>query len=103
MFFLGNGVFVAYGLGISPYQQGAVRTIAAELSRRRFWACFLIMSFGSKVEFVAKDFSNVFEKIPLPCPESQFDSAFASTGSQPVVGREEKSIYAELIHAMTLW
>jgi len=99
---LGNGVLIAYGLGTS-FQKGAAPTLAAELSRRRFWACFLIMSFGSKVDFVAKDFSNVFEKVPLPCTERQFETGFASSGNQVETGEEEGSIYAELIRALSLW
>lgn len=100
---LGNATLISYGLGMSSYTNDATPTLSLELRRRRFWASHLIMSFGSRVDFSATDYSPVFEKVPLPCSESLFEAGVTGPTGQLPDAQRDGSIYAELVRVITLW
>ncbi|OAA56300.1 Transcription factor [Niveomyces insectorum RCEF 264] len=97
-----NAILISYGLGISSYKNDSAPTLSVELSRRRFWACYLIMRFGSRVDFSTRDFSPVFAKVPLPCPESVFEAGVTGPACELAAAQGEGSIHAELLRIITL-
>lgn len=77
--------------------------LEAELSRRRFWASFLLNQFISEPVF-PKILRNSVGDIPLPIPEEDYNSGNVPTPSATLnKGARDGSIFAELVRVMSLW
>ncbi len=99
---LGNGVQTAHLLGLSHERPGKENTLTSEISRRRFWACFLINAFASETPFL-KDPTPIVMNLTLPWPDDDFEAGKARQPAFLTSRSGNGGIYCELIRAMTLW
>lgn len=78
-------------------------SLDAELSRRRFWACYLINCHSTDSMFAISPSRNL-AGLPLPWVEDEFEHG--SSNSRPCTfgsGITNGGIYSEMIRAMTHW
>ncbi|KAF2102508.1 hypothetical protein NA57DRAFT_52077 [Rhizodiscina lignyota] len=98
-----NGVEIAYVLGIPSRRRETAETLGTELSRRRFWACFCIMSFGAKPLFLANNSLDLLENVPLPCSDQGYENGTSTNETERTAALGDDSVYADLIRALALW
>lgn len=99
----GNATCVMRLLGLSRMTGVHGDGLAAEMSRRRLWACFLVNQFVAQSAASKMDLDD-FATLPLPCDEDDF--AIGSIPKTHVsISDEERttSYYAELIRISGLW
>ncbi|OAQ82132.1 fungal specific transcription factor domain-containing protein [Purpureocillium lilacinum] len=119
----GNAACTSRVLGLGTSQSLAQNpSFSAELSRRRFWACFLINQFGNEAARCPKMNLADFEGIMLPCNEEDFEqekfpprhmhpgnrehqhreSYFAETSACQIAQDDRTDIHIKLLHIQEL-
>lgn len=103
----GNAACTSRVLGLGTSQSLAQNpSFSAELSRRRFWACFLINQFGNEAARCPKMNLADFEGIMLPCNEEDFEQEKFPPRHMHPGNREHQhreSYFAELIRLVSIW
>jgi hypothetical protein len=99
----GNGAQTAHLLGLSIERPGTHGSLVAELSRRRFWACYLMEAHSSDGIFTAKTPSEIVSNLTLPCRDEDYNAGCPRDPTCLSVCRSNGSVYGELTNAMTLW
>ncbi|KAI5456813.1 hypothetical protein BGZ63DRAFT_396209 [Mariannaea sp. PMI_226] len=99
----GNAMQTAHILKLANKTDNGISPLKAEVSRRRFWACYLLNCHTSESIF-AIDPPRVIANVPLPWSETDF-SAGASVQSLELMDSTPSgtSIYAELVRALSFW
>ncbi|KAH8893599.1 hypothetical protein GQ53DRAFT_717156 [Thozetella sp. PMI_491] len=99
----GNAMQTAHILKLVNNKGEGRTSLEAELSRRRFWACYLINCHSTDCMFSISP-PKKLAALPLPCEESEFDSGVIES---PLVAFGSEStncgIYSEMVKAMTHW
>lgn len=100
---LGIALQTANLLCLVNNSQNGKTPLESELSRRRFWACYLTNCHISNSMFLFGTDGRA-RSLPLPWPEADFE--VGSSESAPVTfgsGLSNGGIHGELIRAMTFW
>jgi hypothetical protein len=100
---LGNGAQTARLLGLSIDRPGANESLGAELSRRRFWACYLMEAHSSDTVFTTRTPPESVANLTLPCRDEDFNAGCPRDPTCLGAFRSNGSVYGELTNAMTLW
>ena len=98
----GNGAQTAHLLGLSIEQPGKVESLRAELSRRRFWACYLMEAHSSDTIFTRTP-SEIVSNLTLPCRDEDYNAGCPRDRTCLGAFRSNGSAYGELVNAMTMW
>ncbi|KAG8358388.1 hypothetical protein FVEN_g3936 [Fusarium venenatum] len=78
-------------------------SLASEIYRRRFWACYLMHCFSSEKLFRFEAIADV-ENLPLPWPDNNFEAGTPPTDIATIAnGVVTGSEFAELIRGLHLW
>lgn len=90
-------------LNICTTQKARDHSLEGELSRRRFWACYLINCHSSESMFTISSPDKI-ATFPLPWPDEDFDRGQAK--DPPIyLGTSDSNggVFSELIRGMTQW
>ncbi|KAL2061377.1 hypothetical protein VTL71DRAFT_7650, partial [Oculimacula yallundae] len=99
----GNAIHTAHILRLNNSRSDDHNPLKAELSRRRFWACFL-MKCHSLESMSAIDTPAMITSLPLPWDESDF--AVGTSAHPPMLlntQSNDNGIYSTLVRAMSYW
>ena len=99
----GNAMQTAHVLNLVNRVGTTRDSLDIELSRRRFWACYLINCHSTDSMFGISP-SKSLAALPLPWTEEEFERG--SSNSRPCTfgsGKTNGGIYSEMIKAMTHW
>lgn len=92
----------AFVIGLPTNRKGNQDSLQAELSRRRFWACYLLSTFQAWSLF-PKAHSEAVLTLRLPCQDDDFDLG-APQGKFTITStRGNNSILGELVKVIELW
>src|SRR5262245_17669828 len=92
----------AFVIGLRTNRKGNQDSLAAEISRRRFWACYLLSTFQAWTLF-PKTPSEAVLTLRLPCQDDDFDVGLPQGKFTLTSGKGNDSIFAELVKVITLW
>lgn len=99
-----SGTFRALGLPASARLYD--RSVRAELSRRRIWACFIVSQFSNWIDNLAMDIEDL-KDIPMPSDGLDFETENIQGDSQIpaffVHDRGTGGLFAELIRISCIW
>ncbi|KND93906.1 putative transcriptional regulatory protein, partial [Tolypocladium ophioglossoides CBS 100239] len=100
----GNATCTSYVLGLGASEPIThCDSFTAELSRRRFWACFLINQFTNGAGCLGMSLEN-FKGVPFPCHERDFELGAVRDRYADIPEQERSNSYfAELIRLGSLW
>ena len=78
-------------------------SLAAEIRRRRFWACYLMHCHTSEKLLLVEQVADV-PSVPLPWPEEDFESKASNCPEVTLISSEGNGgVYSNLIGALTIW
>jgi hypothetical protein len=97
--YLGNGIQITHILGLRQPQDGSA--FQSELTRRRFWACYLISSFAQSP--VSMEPSDQMVILPLLCRDENLSQSISNIANSLSSQQGNGGIYAELVRVMRLW
>lgn len=100
---LGNAMQTAHLLNLSSQTKAKDNSLETEISRRRWWACYLINCHSSESMFTISSPQKI-ATLPLPWSDVDFDRG--QSDNPPVFLDSSGSnggIYCELIRGMTHW
>ncbi|KAH8880880.1 hypothetical protein GQ53DRAFT_889362 [Thozetella sp. PMI_491] len=99
----GNSGCTARILGLPATIRASDNSLAAEMTCRRFWACYIFNQFVSQPSFSKMVLSSLM-KVPLPCDEIDFDRGVFPKERRTIAGVPGgSSFYRELIKLADLW
>ncbi|KAJ9615186.1 hypothetical protein H2200_001260 [Cladophialophora chaetospira] len=99
-----NATQLLYVTGISTGSSlGGENTFAAELRRRRFWACYLVHCHTTEKQALFEPIGDI-KQVPLPWPEDDFQNLACTNAHTYLEAKQANGgVFAELIRIMTLW
>ena len=90
-------------LGLDNLPATSNTSISIELSRRRFWAYYILNQFVDRTASQKTRISGL-EAVPLPCDEVRFESGALPAQHITLDSQERNtSLYAELIRISSTW
>lgn len=100
-----NAVCTVRVLGLGFNAETTENSLAAELSRRRLWACFLVNQFTYGFGSGLSHRMNILDlaAVDLPCDEDYFESSSFSAEYFFCGYKPRTSIFAELIRLTSIW
>ncbi|PHH87071.1 hypothetical protein CDD83_9345 [Cordyceps sp. RAO-2017] len=92
------------GLGLGPAAESGDSPLTMEITRRRFWAYFIINQFCNGMPGSPRLRLADFKGIALPCDEESFDLGLVPSPSQASdAGPQDASYFAEMVRLASIW
>jgi hypothetical protein len=99
----GNASCTARLLGLTGRVALRGTSLADELSRRRFWATFVLNQFVVRAAYPTMDLDE-YKHVPLPCREEDFELAIVPDQLLTLEDNvRTESFHAELVRIGSLW